>query len=70
MQKAFEDAAFALQVRRAGWALRSKVALPMHKRLTHVLLPRPLRQVGELSPPVFSDSGVHLVLRTAWAAGL
>mmetsp|Transcript_36392 Transcript_36392/g.102801 ORF Transcript_36392/g.102801 Transcript_36392/m.102801 type:complete len:113 (-) Transcript_36392:70-408(-) len=34
MQKAFEDAAFALEV-------------------------------GELSGPVFSDSGVHLILRTA-----
>lgn len=34
MQRAFEDATYALQV-------------------------------GELSGPVFSDSGVHLILRTA-----
>ena len=89
MQRAFEDATYALQVRgwvggwvrgwvgacgRAGvracgggWVRgggeRTSEWLPT---LDHpLLLLLHLLQVGELSQPVFSDSGVHLILRTA-----
>ncbi len=60
MQKPFEDATYALQVRRAPracWTMLQAAALQ-----------RPARgraQVGELSEPVVTDSGVHLILRTA-----
>ena len=67
MQKAFEDAVYGLQARGraggractlAGW--RS----PRQCRPPSTALPPLFPQVGELSGPVESDSGVHLILRT------